>query len=220
MRNRHESGGLSGRLAEVLEFSRLALEHVTVALCDESPTAPGALPGAGTAMHALRLAVSDQAMAIRATRVRQSATSLPSVVAAAQVNADAAGLAAMVRRLAEIAASRPSRPMMPADVRAIVCRTGRACVEMMTMAAAVARPPQRIAEAAICARGAEMDQLRRRLHQLLLREPDSVDVDAALDASLACGYYRRCGDLAASMAEHAVLAAAGEPVRRGERALC
>ncbi|WP_432989315.1 PhoU domain-containing protein [Dactylosporangium sp. CA-233914] len=205
MWKRQDPGGLSGHLVEVIERSRISLEHVTNALCDSGPSAASALPDAEKALYALRQAVDDQAVAIEATRVASPAVAVRTIVAAAQVNADAECVEGLARQLAEIAGSRPARPAAPAGVRAVVCRMGRVCVDMMAAAGSAGRSPRADTEARIEAADAEVRRLRQRLYRLLLHDPAPVDVDAALDASLACRHYTRCAELAVSMARHAIL---------------
>lgn len=202
MWNPQETNGLSGHLAEVIERSRVAMEHVTEALSDSGPSAADALQAAEKALYALRRAVDDQALAIEETRDVAPAGAVRAILAAAQVNADAECVAGLAKRLAEIAGSRPARPAMPAEVRAVVGRMGRVCADLMvTAGGAVATPAG--TEARIEAAGAEVGRLRQRLDHLLLHEPAPVDVDAALDAALACRYYSHCAELAGSMARHA-----------------
>lgn len=212
MRNRQEFSGLSGQLIEVIDLSRIALEHAAAALCDHDPPAGSRLPDVEKALFAQRQAVEDQALAIEETRVEPSDTALRTIVVAAQINADAECVGELVRRLAEIAGSRPSRPTMPTEVQATVCSMGRVCVEMMAIAGSAVGSAQAATEAGMGAGDAEMHRLRRLLYQLLLHDPGTVHVDAALDASLACRYYMRCAEHAISMARHAVLAVHGDPV--------
>ncbi|MER7273791.1 hypothetical protein ABT369_05010 [Dactylosporangium sp. NPDC000244] len=201
------SSGLSGHLTEVIERSHIALEHVTRALCDSGPSAASALPDADKALYALRQAVEDQALAIAETRVVSPAVPVRAIIVAAQVNADAECVEGLARRLAEIAGSRPGRPAVPGDVQAVVCRMGRLCTDMMATAGSAGRSPRADTEARIEAADAEVRRLRQRLCRLLLHDPAPVDVDAALDTSLACRYYARCAELAVSMTRHAILAA-------------
>ncbi|WP_433088121.1 hypothetical protein ACQP1P_19560 [Dactylosporangium sp. CA-052675] len=207
MWNRQPTGGLGGRLAEVIEGSRIALEHVTDALCGCGPCATSALPDAGKALYALRQAIDDQALAIEETRGASPAAAVPAIVVAAQVNADAEGVEGLARRLAEIAGSRAARPAMPADVQAVVSHMGRVCVDMMATAGNAGRSPRADTEARIAAAEAEVRGLRQRLDHRLLHDPRPVDADAALDASLACRYCAHCVELASSMARHAMLGA-------------
>ncbi|MEV6925595.1 hypothetical protein AB0M46_14000 [Dactylosporangium sp. NPDC051485] len=207
MWNHQETSGLSGHLVEVAERSRIALEHVTEALCGSGPAASDALPAAEKALYALRQAVDDHALAIEETRGASPAAAVRAIVAAAQVNADAECVEGLARRLAEIAGSRPARPAIPADVHAVVCRMGRVCVDLMVTAVSAGTSPPPDPEARIEAADAEVRRLRQRLYALLLQDPAPVDADAALDASLACRYYAHCTALAASMARHAILGA-------------
>nr|BFE60924.1 hypothetical protein GCM10020063_054500 [Dactylosporangium thailandense] len=214
MWNHQRSGELSGHLLGVIERSRIALEHVTRALCDSGPSAAGALPDADKALHALHQAVEDHALAIDETRVASPAATVRTIVVAAQVNADAECVEGLARRLAEIAGSRPARPAVPGDVRAVVCRMGRLCTDMMATAGSAARLPRADTETRIEAADAEVRRLRQRLCRLLLHDPAPVDVDAALDTSLACRYYARCAELAVSMARHVILVADAGQTRR------
>ncbi|MFB9179419.1 PhoU domain-containing protein [Dactylosporangium sucinum] len=203
MWNREELGGLRGHLAEVIARSHIVLEHVTRALCDSGTSAASALPDAEKALYLLRQAVDDQALAIEETRVVPPMAAVPTIVVAAQVNADAEGVAGLAGRLAEIAGSRPGRPAIPADVQAVVCRMGQACVDMMATAVSAGRSPRADTAARIAAADAEVRRLGQRLHQLLLHDSAPIEVDAALDAALAGRYYARCAELAGSMARHA-----------------
>ncbi|MGI5174910.1 hypothetical protein ACQEVZ_01055 [Dactylosporangium sp. CA-152071] len=203
MWNPQETSGLSGHLAEVVERSRVAVEHVTEALSDSGPSAADALQAADKALYALHRAVDDQALAIEETRDAAPAGAVPAILAAAQVNADAECVAGLAKRLAEIAGSRPARPAMPAEVWAVVSRMGRVCADLMVTAGGAGASPPAGTEERIEAAGAEVGRLRRRLDHLLLHEPAPVDVDAALDAVLACQYYTHCAELAGSMARHA-----------------
>lgn len=205
MQHRQELDGLCGQLIAVIELSRVVLERVTAALCARDPHSGGDLPDGEKALHALRRAIEDQALAIRQTRARPSGVALRTVVAAAQVNADAEGVAELARRLAEITRARPSRPAAPAGVQAVVCSMGRICSDMMAMAGDADGASPVDTESRIDAAHAELHRLRRRLCRLLLRNTGPVDIDAALDAALAGGYYLRCAEHAISMARHAVL---------------
>ncbi|MEV8516837.1 hypothetical protein [Dactylosporangium sp. NPDC051484] len=210
MRSRQDLGGLSCQLVEVTELSRIALEHVTAALCDQGPAAGSCLPDAEKALYALHQAIEDQALAIGETRVRP-ATGLRTVVATAQVNADAEGVGVLARRLVEIAGSRPSRPAVPAEVQAAVCGMGRVCLEMLALARDAAGSAPADTRAAMGAANAELHRLRQRIYRILLDDLRTVDVDAALDASLACRYYLQCAEHAVSMARHTALAVQGTP---------
>ncbi|MEV0133284.1 hypothetical protein AB0H83_33070 [Dactylosporangium sp. NPDC050688] len=214
MWHHQQSRGLHGHLVEVIERSRNALEHVTEALCDPGPGAASALPDAGKALHELRRAVEGQALAITETRFASAAVTVRTVVVAAQVNADAEGVEGLARRLAEIAGSRPGRPAAPAGVQAVVCRMGRICTDMMATAGSAARSPGTGTQVRIEAAGAEVRRLRQQLYRVLLHDRAAVDVDAALDAALACRYYARCAELAGSMARHAILGATSRKARQ------
>ncbi|WP_433606165.1 hypothetical protein ACQP2P_29325 [Dactylosporangium sp. CA-139114] len=207
MWDQQQSGGLSGHLVEVIERSQRALEHVTDALCGSGPSATSALPDAEKALYALRQAIDDQALAIAETRGASPAAAVRTVVAAAQVNADAKCVEGLARRLAEIAGSRAARPAIPADVQAVVHHMGRVCVDTMATAGNAGRSPRADTQARIAAADVEVRGLRQRLYHLLLHGPAPVDADAALDASLACRYYAHCIELASSMARHAMLGA-------------
>ncbi|MEV4135243.1 hypothetical protein AB0J72_24090 [Dactylosporangium sp. NPDC049742] len=176
------------------------MEHVTDALSDSGPSAADALQAAEKALYALRRAVDDQALAIGETSGAAPAGAVRAILAAAQVNADAECVAGLVKRLAEIAGSRPARPAMPDEVQAVVGRMGRVCVDLMVTTGGAGASPRAGTEARIEAAGAEVGRLRQRLDHLLLHEPAPVDVDAALDAALACRYYTHCAELAGSMA--------------------
>lgn len=211
MRLHQQSRGLGEHLVEVIERSRVAVDHVTRALCDPGP--PAAMPDAEKALHELRQAVEEQASAIEETRFAPATATVRTIVVAALVNADAEGVEGLVRRLAEIAGSRPVRPAAPADAQAVVCRMGRVCTDMMAMAGSAGRSPAST-EARIEVAGVEVRRLRQRLYRLLLHDGAAVDVDAALDAALAGRQYARCADLAASMARHAILDAESGQARQ------
>lgn len=213
MQNHQQPGVLTGQLGEVIELSRITLERVNAAFCDQARPAGSCLPDVAASLCTLRHAVEDQALAIDATRVQPSVADLRTVMVAAQVNADAECVGQLAQRLADIAGSRPARPAAPAEVQAIVCRMGRVCVEMIAIAGAIRGSAWVDTEAAMCAADAEVQRLRRRLYRRLLQHPCAVGVDAALDASLACSYYVRCAELAVSMARHAALATSDDPVR-------
>lgn len=214
MRHHQQPNGLSGHLVEVIECSRIAVEHVTRALCDPGLRAASALPDAEKALCGLHRAVEDQALAIEETRFAAAAVTVRTIVIAAQVNADAEGVEGLARRLAEIAGSRPERPAAPAGVQAVVCRIGRICTDMMATAGSAAKSPGTGTQVRIEAADAEVRRLRQQLYRVLLHDRAAVDVDAALDAALACRYYARCAELAVSMARHAILGATSRKARQ------
>jgi phosphate transport system protein len=195
---------------DVIRLVRTVLEHVTAVLCGGDPRVTGNLPGVEQALCALRREVEDHALAIGVTRAGPLVVDLRTIVAAAHVNADAECIAELVRRLAEIARSRPSRPPVPIEVQAIVCRMGQICVEIAAMAADAAASARTGALVEMDPADAELHRLQQLLYRLLLTDPDAVEVDAALDATLASRYYLGCAERAVSMARHAAFLAGSD----------
>jgi phosphate transport system protein len=199
----------SRQTAEVIRLAGAAMRYVTAALCDTDPPAPGSLPDAEWALRALRRELEDQALTIHATRAGPAVSDLRTIVVAAHVNAEAECIEDLARRLAEIARSRSSRPPVPAELQAIVCRMGQICAEAAAAAGDAVGSAETDAVAATDTANAEMSRLQHLLYRRLLTESGAVDVDAALDVTLASRYYVRCADHAASMAWHVTLLAGG-----------
>lgn len=196
-------------LVEMVRLVRMAMSHVVAALCDNDPPISGALLDAGKALHALRREVEDQALAIRATRAGRTST-LRTVIAAAQVNTDAECIGDAARRLTEIGQSRRARPPVPAELQAILCKMGQVYLEMAAVAGEAmesSTPADPVAE--IETANAEVSRLQRLLYRHLLAGSDAVDVDAALDVTLASRYFVRCAEHTVSMARHIALLAGG-----------
>jgi phosphate transport system protein len=197
---------LSGQLVEVVGLARSAMVHVAAAVYGSEHAIEGSLQEAEKALRALRRGIEDQALAIQTSRDWPTVADLRTIIVAAHVNADADRIADLMRPLGEIARSRPSRPPVPARLQDIVYRMGQCCVEMTAVAGdAVASSARADAVAEAQTANAEVSRLQQLLYRLILTGAEAVDVDAAVDLTLASRYYVRCAEHTVSIVRHAAL---------------
>jgi phosphate uptake regulator len=187
------------------------MRHATAILLTTDPSVVDGIGAAYNALSTLQGQVEDHAAVLLATRASSEKVELPAMIAAAHINAEAERMGQLARELAEIARTRRSWPSIPGSLRGVLGQLSEVCLDMATKAAEILESHGTVSVAELDTGGDEVDRLQRLLYRELLSEPGVIDVDAAIDLTMAASCYERYADLAVAVAKHGALLAMGTP---------
>ena len=242
VRGRGQAGGdarpddvVHRALADLLRLTRTALDEATTALVGDEPVMSLTLMMVEKALREARARLEDHAsaveeqatgMAVRATSATPRAVAVRRIVAEVLVNSDIAGMAELVRQVADMAHSRTLGTRIPAPTRTILREMSEQCGQLVESAAALAagEPAPPVAEpvAPVAPRGDRYEagyaQVRARQRRLLLEcgdecgdvhgDPhDGTELEAATVAALAGRCFERFAEHAVSVARQVRLLA-------------
>jgi phosphate transport system protein len=197
------------RLVYLIRPALAGMRHATAALFSPDHPADDDIGAAYEALSTLRRELEDQVAAHMAARTRSGVAGLAATVAAAHINAEAERMGQLAREVADIARTRRAWASIPAPLLGVLRELSEVCLDIAMKAANIVESPGiGVAEAD---RGNEADRLEQKLFEHLLSRSAGIDVDAAIDLTLAARAYERYAEHAVAVAHRAALLAVGAP---------
>lgn len=196
-------GSRGSQLAQLLRLAQTALGAVSVALFEGDVEVSSALTGVAKALKEVESGVEDHAFDLLSARDRASGIDVRVVVSEVHINANVGAMVDLVRQVADIAGSGPSRPAMPAHLRVIVREMSRVCLGMLAQVVDAVETGSVPAMAKLHAGNAEVGSLQWRL----LTECGDADLSAAIDVTLVGRLYEMCAGHTVALAHQARLLA-------------
>jgi phosphate transport system protein len=186
------------------------MTHATAALFSPDHPAVDDIGAAYEALLTLCHELEDQTAAHMAARARSTVAELPATVAAVHISAEAERMGQLTREVADIAQTRRAWASIPAPLLRVLRELSEVCLDMASKAANVMESPGEVGVAEVD-RGDEVDRLEQTLFAHLLPRSAGIDVDAAIDLTLAARAYQRYAEHAVAVAHRAALLAVGAP---------
>ena len=198
------------RLVYLIHPALDGMRHATGALFSPDHPAADDIGAAYEALLTLRHELEDQTAARMAARARSTVAELPAIVAAVHINAEAERMGQLAREVADIARTRRAWASIPAPLLGVLRELSEVCLDMAFKAANVVESHGEVGVAEVD-RGDEVDRLEQALFARLLPLSAGIDVDAAIDRTLAARAYQRYAEHAVAVAHRAALLAVGAP---------
>jgi phosphate transport system protein len=205
-----ESENPSTQLVYLIRLALEGMRHATAALFSPDHLAADDIDAAYEALFTLRRELEDQAAAHMAARARSAVAGLSATVAAVHINAEAERMGQLAREVADIARTRRAWASIPAPLLGVLRELSEVCLDIAVKAANVVETHGKVGVAE-ADRGDEAGRLEQSLFDQLLSRSAVMDVDAAIDLTLAARAYERYAEHAERVAHRAVLLAVGAP---------
>jgi phosphate transport system protein len=186
------------------------MRHATAALFSPDHPAADDIDAAYEALLTLHHELEDQTAAHMAARARSAVAGLAATVAAVHINAEAESMGQPTREVADIARTRRAWASIPAPLLGSLRKLSEVCLDMAFKAANVVESHGEVGVAEVD-RGDEVDRLEQALFAQLLPLSAGIDVDAAIDLTLAARAYQRYAEHAVAVAHRAAVLAVGAP---------
>ena len=210
-----ELGGMTAPLVDLIRLTSTAMSHATAALFSTDPPAAESIAAAYETLSALRHELEDHAAVLLALRAQSRVPELPTTIAAVHVNAEAERMGQLAREVADIARTRRAWASIPAPLLAVFRELSEGCLDTADWDAELGEPVLhvRLAEDGYELTGGDdnVNRLRHLLYQQLLSNSGVIDVDAAIDLTLAARCYERFAEHAKAVAHRGALLAMGAP---------
>ncbi|MGO9036034.1 phosphate signaling complex PhoU family protein [Mycobacterium sp.] len=206
-----ELGGLTAPLVDLIRLTSTAMSHATAALFSIDPAAAESIAAAYETVSALRRELEDHAAVLLALRAQSRVPELPVTIAAVHVNAEAERMGQLAREVADIARTRRAWASIPAPLLGVLRELSEGCLDTAAKAADVVESHTTIGVAELTRGDDNMNRLRHLLYQQLLSNSGVIDVDAAIDLTLAARCYERFAEHAKAVAHRGALLAVGAP---------
>jgi phosphate transport system protein len=198
------------RLVYLIRPAVEGMRHATAALFSPDHPAADDIDAAYEALLTLHHELEDQTAAHMAARARSAVAGLAATVAAVHINAEAESMGQPTREVADIARTRRAWASIPAPLLGSLRKRSEVCLDMAFKAANVVESHGEVGVAEVD-RGDEVDRLEQALFAQLLPLSAWIDVDAAIDLTLAARAYQRYAEHAVAVAHRAAVLAVGAP---------
>ena len=200
----------STRLVYLIRPALEGMRHATAALFSPDHPAADDIDAAYEALFTLRRELEDQAAAHMAARAGSAVAGIAATVAAVHINAEAERMGQLAREVTDIARTRRAWASIPAPLLGVLRELSEVCLDMAFKAANVVESHGEVGVVE-ADRGDEVDRLEQALFAQLLPLSAGIDVDAAIDLTLAARAYQRYAEHAVAVAHRAALLAVGAP---------
>jgi len=206
-----ELEGMTAPLVDLIRLTSTAMSHATAALFSSDSPAAESISAAYEAVSALRHELEDHAAVFLALRAQSRVPKLPATLAAVHINAEAERMGQLAREVADIARTRRACASIPAPLLGVLRELSEVCLDTAVKAADVVESHTTIGVAELARCDDNVDRLRHRLYQQLLSNSSVIDVDAAIDLTLAARCYERFAEHAKAVVHRGALLAVGAP---------
>lgn len=205
-----ELEGPSAQLVDLIRTALAAMRHATAAVFETARPAENSIGAAYEALFTLHHEIEDHAAVLLACRARSTAAELPATIAAVHINAEAERMGQLAREVADIARTRRAWASISAPLLGVFRELTEVCLDIAVKAADVVESHGTVGVAELDG-GDKVDRLQQLLYRQLLSRSDVIDVDAAIDLTLAARCYERYAEHAMAVARHGALLAVGGP---------
>jgi phosphate transport system protein len=206
-----EQTGMTAQLVDLIRLTSTAMSHATAALFSTDAPAAASIAAAYETVSALRHELEDHAAVLLALHAQSRVPELPATIAAVHINAEAERMGQLAREVADIARTRRAWASIPAPLSGVLRELSEVCLDTAAKAADVVESHKTIGVAELTGGDDNMNRLRQLLYQQLLSNFGAIDVDAAIDLTLAARCYERFAEHATAVAHRGALLAVGAP---------
>lgn len=204
-----ELDALTDMLVEMTRLVRSAMSRATTALLDADLQLAEGVIGADKEINTLHHQVEEGSFDLMA-RQQPVAVDLRTLIMTLQMSADLERMGDHAVHVAKIARMRHPESAIPAELRAMILEMGQIAERLVTKAGGVIATRDVPTALEIDADDDAMDNLHRRLFQVLLSPSWKHGVEPAVDVVLAGRYFERYADHAVRLAEDVVYLVTGE----------
>jgi phosphate transport system protein len=202
---------MTAQLVDLIRLASTAMSHATAALFSTDARAADDTAAAYEVVSALRRELEDHAAALLTLRAQSMAPELPATIAAVHINAEAEHMGQLARDVADIARTRRAWTSIPDPLRGMLRELSEVSLDTAVKAADVVESHGAVAVAQLDGTEDEVDRLRQLLYRKLLSPSGAIDVDGAIDLTLAARCYERFAEHALAVARRGALLAVGAP---------
>ncbi len=202
---------MTAQLVHLIRLTNTAISRATAALFSTDHLAAESIAAAYQAVSVLCDELEDHAAALLSLRAQSGVRELPATIAAVHINAEAEHMGQLAREVADIARTRRAWASVPAPLLDVLRELSEVCVDTGAKAAGVVESPATIGAAELTGGDEHMNQFRQMLYQQLLSNPGVVDIDVAIDLTLAARCYERFAEHARAITRLGALLAVAAP---------
>jgi phosphate transport system protein len=159
----------------------------------------------------LRDELEDHAAVLLAARALSGVPELPATIVAVHINAEAERMGQLAREVADIARTRRAWVSIPAALVDVLRELSDVCLHTAATAADVVESHGSVSVSEPAGGEDDVNRLRHLLYRQLLSRSGAIDVDAAIDVTLAARCYERFTEHAVALAHVGGLLAVGAP---------
>jgi phosphate transport system protein len=200
----------TARLGDLIRSALSAMTYATAAPFGPDPARVDSIGAAYEALSTLRHEIEDHAAMLLA-RAQSAVAELPATLAAVHINAEVERVGQLAREVADIARTRRAWASIPAPPLGVLRELSEVCLDLAAKAADVVETHGDVAMAELDGSEDEVDRLRQLLYRKLLSPSGVIDIDAAIDLTLAARCYERFAEHAVAVAHRGPLLAVGAP---------
>jgi phosphate transport system protein len=202
---------VSRLLVTMAEAVRAALRKATTALLTADLKAAESVIERDVEIDALYKQVESK---VADTIARQApvASDLRMVITALHISADLERMGDLSEHVAKTAKRRHPSPAVPAELRPVFKQMAEVADQMAEKIANLLGKPDAAAAAALENADDAMDELERRLFQVMLDDDWPYGAETAIDGALLGRFYERYADHAVNVGEQLVFLVTGAPV--------
>jgi phosphate transport system protein len=202
---------MTAQLVDLICLASTAMSHATAALFSTDASAADGTAAAYEVVSELRRELEDHAAALLALRAQSTAPELPATIAAVHINAEAEHMGQLARDVADIARTRRAWASIPDPLLGMLRELSEVSLDTAVKAADVVESHGAVAAAQLDGTEDEVNRLRQLLYWKLLSPSGAIDVDGAIDLTLAARCYERFAEHALAVARRGALLAVGAP---------
>ncbi len=202
---------MTAQLVDLIRLTNTAMSHATAALFSTDRSAAESIAAAYQAVSVLRDELEDHAAVLLALRAQSGVPELPATIAAVHINAEAEHMGQLAREVADIARTRRAWASIPAPLLDVLRELSEVCFDRGAKAANVVESHTTICAAELTGGDENVNRLRQMLYQQLLSNPGVIDVDAAIDLTLAARCYEHFAEHSKAIARCGALLAVAAP---------
>ncbi len=202
---------MTAQLSDLIRLTNTAMSRATAALFSTDRSAAESIAAAYQAVSELRDELEDHAAVLLALRAQSGVPELPATIAAVHINAEAEHMGQLAREVADIARTRRAWASIPAPLLDVLRDLSEVCFDTGAKAANVVESHTTIGAAELTGGDDNANRLRQMLYQQLLSNPGVIDVDAAIDLTLAARCYERFAEHTKAIARCGALLAVAAP---------
>jgi phosphate transport system protein len=206
---RSDLAQLSRTLVTMAEAVRRAMQRATGALLKVDQTEAEQVIDRDAEINALFRIVEDKVYDVVA-RQAPVASDLRVVLTALHVASDLERMGDLAEHVAKTALRRHPAPVVPAELTDVIERMGEIADLLAGKIGSALSNLDAVSAAQLERDDDEMDELERRLFQIVLGPDWPHGVEAAVDAALLGRFYERYADHAVNVGQHVVFLVTGE----------
>ncbi|HUH69597.1 MAG TPA: hypothetical protein VLZ05_12435 [Mycobacterium sp.] len=180
-----EFGGVNAQLVDLIRPTNTAMSRATAAPFSTDRSAAESIAAAYQAVSVLCDELEDHAAVLLALRAQSGVPRPPATIAAVHIDAEAKHIGQPAREVADIAQTWRVWASIPAPLLDVLRELSEVCFDTGAKAADVVESHTAIGAAELTGGDDNVNRLRQMLYQQRLSNSGVIDVDAAIDLTLA-----------------------------------